>query len=423
MKRFQRPFTFSHRHTLQPTTMTTTTTTTKRENTSESSNHEHNHDKVTRTNSISSLRASVRQTLQNLVAASADEHTAEDWLRAVQTEAHLLLETERVRNAIRINPMQDSFEDKEQCRIPIKQVERLNALLEVTDCQRIHTLSGYVLIQATVVIRADAPMKQKGKVNSQVTLKFRYERDGWPEVDEENDDQNDDNDAEACDNDHKQALSPSQQQHEQQQQHQPHQKRPPPPQSGARINYLVELSRDYDQPSDMLMWCTVFAAGSTPSHLPAQNISQDFADDGWEDMSESEDEDDDHEQEAKRARREKESFDEKGKTAKKLGNRVPRSKPKDSVPEEMISDDVRKNELEQDNNVMENMQEDQCDKFYAGIDPDALSAFLEWTQLELEDLAAFCLLFSFPFFEHEWDIPGYILDACMGSDSANDEDE
>jgi len=387
--------------------MTTTTTTSKRAS-SESNNHEHNHDKLTRTAPISSLRDSVRQALQTLVASSSDEHTAEDWLRAVQTEAHLLLETERVRNAIRINPMQDAFEDKEQCNIPTKQVERLNELVEVTDCQRVHTLSGYVLIQATVVIRADAVMKQKGQVNSHVTLNFRYERDGLQKEEEE------DNDAEACDSDDDCKHDES--------------RRPLQP-TEARVNYLVELSRDYDQPSEMLMWCTVFSAGPTPSHLPAKNISQDdFSDDGWEDMSDG-DNDDDHEQEAKRARREKVSGDDKGKTAKvakksdrRVSNRS--SKPKDFVQEEIISDDSKRDhELEQDNNEMVIMQDDQCDKFYAGIDPDALSAFLEWTQLELEDLAAFCLLFSFPFFEHEWDLPGYILDACMSSDSVNDEDE
>lgn len=57
------------------------------------------------------------------------------------------------------------------------------------------------------------------------------------------------------------------------------------------------------------------------------------------------------------------------------------------------------------------------DHFAAGIDPDLLRQFLDAIGLSsIDDLSAAFLLLSFPFYEMEWDLVGYLLDAVFGPD-------
>ena len=158
--------------------------------------------------------------------------------------------------------------------------------------------------------------------------------------------------------------------------------------------YSIDVARD-DGPREKVLWVKVFAAGSVPSTLPAKNMDED--EDDWEDIDE--DEDDDHES--------AEQTESKVKKAK-----IQRDKPED---EKMEEDDME--------NGGDDKEAPTEDRFTAGIDPDSLERFLRWTQLvKMQDATAFFLLMSFPFYEMEFDLTGYILDAVFGPDD-DEEDE
>jgi hypothetical protein len=159
---------------------------------------------------------------------------------------------------------------------------------------------------------------------------------------------------------------------------------------GTSIWYSIDVSRD-DGPSEKLLWVKVFAAGSAPSILPAKFLEEEG---GWEDMDEGECEDAD-EQECKSM--------------------------------EQTESSMKKARLDEDGTPgVERNEEDlpEEDRFTAGMDPDALERFLRWTGLgKMEDVTAFFLLMSFPFYEVEFDLVGFILEAVFGPDDDGDEDD
>ena len=57
------------------------------------------------------------------------------------------------------------------------------------------------------------------------------------------------------------------------------------------------------------------------------------------------------------------------------------------------------------------------------MDPDVLHHFLQWANLmPMGDATAFFLLMTFPYYEHEWDLIGHVLEEVFGSGS-DEEDE
>jgi hypothetical protein len=68
------------------------------------------------------------------------------------------------------------------------------------------------------------------------------------------------------------------------------------------------------------------------------------------------------------------------------------------------------------------------DVFAGGVDPDVLQELLAELQvgdpvLTDDDSAAIFLLMTFPFYEHEWDMVGYVLDSAFGPDGDDDSDD
>lgn len=58
------------------------------------------------------------------------------------------------------------------------------------------------------------------------------------------------------------------------------------------------------------------------------------------------------------------------------------------------------------------------DRFQALLDPEVLVKFLEVSRLEFKDVAdAVRFVLSFPYFEHEWDIVGYVEDIVIGNEN------
>lgn len=61
---------------------------------------------------------------------------------------------------------------------------------------------------------------------------------------------------------------------------------------------------------------------------------------------------------------------------------------------------------------------DEKDRFVVRLDPEQLMHFLEWSELKFHDFFPDCVhfLLTFPYFDNEWDIVGYVEDVVMGDD-------
>jgi hypothetical protein len=145
---------------------------------------------------------------------------------------------------------------------------------------------------------------------------------------------------------------------------------------GTTVTYSIDMSRNHG-PNERLLWVQVFAMGSAPSHVPAKSLD----DDEWEDMEEEED-----------------GTDKMMESKQELPN-------DDDDPADADDTGGANND---------------CDRYVAHMDPDALGRFLEWSGLgPINEATAFFFLMTFPFYEHEWDLVGFILDSVFG---VNDED-
>jgi hypothetical protein len=64
--------------------------------------------------------------------------------------------------------------------------------------------------------------------------------------------------------------------------------------------------------------------------------------------------------------------------------------------------------------------ENAVDRYAAYADPDYIQEFLAMTCIELNDENSLSFLMSWPFYEHEWDIFGFLLDSVFGEDEDED---
>ena len=146
---------------------------------------------------------------------------------------------------------------------------------------------------------------------------------------------------------------------------------------GSHIVYSIDVSKDYGQ-KERLLTVEVFALGQGPSVEPAEPLEEDE----WED-------DDDA---------------------------------MDASVDASASMEVTKA-----------AEKPESDRYAAYMDPDTLDDLLTWTQLGMNEYTAFFFLMTFPFYEHEWDLVGFVLDTVFGegieeekednSDDDNDDDE
>ena len=65
--------------------------------------------------------------------------------------------------------------------------------------------------------------------------------------------------------------------------------------------------------------------------------------------------------------------------------------------------------------------ENEPDSYLAHLDPDVLHEFLNLTKIQtknddMHEGTAFFLLMTFPFYEHEWDLVGFVLEEIFGDD-------
>ena len=186
------------------------------------------------------MQAYVRNKLQEAIQAQDGKCTAEDLLRTFAEQAALMFQTEQVKSMLRSDPYEHLQDIK-------RSVETLCQVLQVTEYEKVQTPQGYCRIAATITIPPDVKMQKIGAVSKYVQLYFLYEREGTR-----------------------------------------HDGEP------TSVWYAIDVARD-DGPREKILWVKVFAAGSVPSALPAQNLDEDGEDeeDGWEDIEEDDNGDDD----------------------------------------------------------------------------------------------------------------------------------
>mmetsp|Transcript_16873 Transcript_16873/g.26336 ORF Transcript_16873/g.26336 Transcript_16873/m.26336 type:complete len:310 (-) Transcript_16873:141-1070(-) len=58
------------------------------------------------------------------------------------------------------------------------------------------------------------------------------------------------------------------------------------------------------------------------------------------------------------------------------------------------------------------------DRFLVRLNPEQLTKFFEWSEFQFNDFFPDCVhfLLTFPYFENEWDIVGYVEDVVLGDD-------
>eukprot|EP00934_Nitzschia_sp_Nitz4_P004009 Nitzschia sp. Nitz4//scaffold3_size479765//14633//15445//NITZ4_000010-RA/size479765-processed-gene-0.79-mRNA-1//-1//CDS//3329550488//3999//frame0 len=158
----------------------------------------------------------------------------------------------------------------------------------------------------------------------------------------------------------------------------------PGTENGTQISYCIELSHNHGEPQRLLD-IQVWASDCVPSAKPAVCIESAFEEvDGWEDI------DDDMED----------------------GN------------VEMTSPPTKKQKAEDDEDCKSSEPQDQeeADKYVVFLDADVLLSLVEAAGIApIDDGTAFFLLMTFPFYEHEWDLVGFVLDSYFGADSDDDE--
>ena len=157
--------------------------------------------------------------------------------------------------------------------------------------------------------------------------------------------------------------------------------RTPTPKNGTNIVYTIWKSYNYG-PKDIFINIEVIATGDTPSTEEAIPMFQtnDNEDQVWEDVIVS-DEDDNSE------------------TMEELSSTSPMTRRNESTTE----------------------LEDGKDYYSAFVNPSILTDWYTTWKSNLDDAATLYLLMTFPFYEHEWDIVGYLMDTVF--DQMDDDDE
>ena len=146
------------------------------------------------------------------------------------------------------------------------------------------------------------------------------------------------------------------------------------PKYGTNITYSIDVSKDYMQ-KERLIDINVEATGTSPSIQPAEPFDD-------EPMVEE--------------------FDDKG-------NPI------------IINDKSEENNTD-DIDAISSSDDNAPDQFAAYCDPDVLEKFLKWSGLKLDAQNVIFLLMTFPYYEHEWDIFGFLLDCVFGGDEDQDDE-
>jgi hypothetical protein len=144
----------------------------------------------------------------------------------------------------------------------------------------------------------------------------------------------------------------------------------------SQIMYTIDLAKDFG-PKERLLTIEVWAVGEGPSVEPAEQLDEEL----WRD----DDDDDDA---------------------------------MDASTEEISAKRLSTNDV----TTTKKGEKKESDRYAAYMDPETLTDLLTWTQLEMDEYTIFFFLMTFPFYEHEWDLVGYVLEAVFGETNDDDDD-
>ena len=303
-------------------------------------------------------------------------------------------ETEGIRDMLDLDPMEQLAGIKQE------RMERFKKMFRVTSCSRVRTGHDYCGIDAVVTFGGETshPLLQ---------LTFRYERKR-PEDDGT---------------------------------------------AGCQVWYSIQMSKNYQQKEKLLV-VQVWAPKTVPSAGEAVCINQpmddddhgddenDSNEDGWEDIDDGvetgnaahdaneldtgtsrrtlvkeqmptpvvDDEataDAQKEHDIGSKRRKVNDHPKRENGTKGAGNALPAKAYKQTELDQSLDCDDEEEETATNKN----------DSYMVHLDPDLLHEFLKFTGLQsMDEGTAFFLLMTFPFYEQEWDLVGYVLDEIFGAE-------
>ncbi|KAG7339529.1 hypothetical protein IV203_034527 [Nitzschia inconspicua] len=309
---------------------------------------------------MSNLRPQVRSALTSFLTSQDGIHLKTDVLRIIEEEARLMKETERVLEALERDEMDQLGEIS-------RKIERLKKNLRVTSYDSIRALDGYTRIAAVVDVEGGKNLMQ---------LTFKYER--------------------------KKRIDGA---------------------NGVHVRYSIEYSTNYQQRENLLV-VEVWSPQDGPSPGRAicinqslvEHDNQDDDDDGWEDID---------------------GDDVPAETGTDQADTVPTTKKnvkQSAMAEDATNKASKRQKLCEGTNGTQSTTDDNTknegestidhDEYLAYLDPDLMHEFLRMARLEpMEEGTAIFLLMTFPFFDHEWDLVGYLLDEIFGSDDGEEDDD
>lgn len=191
---------------------------------------------------------------------------------------------------------------------------------------------------------------------------------------------------------------------------------------GCHVCYTIDLSHNFGQ-RERLLEVQIWSPTNAPSPEPAICIADAFMaendEDGWEDI----DSDEEVEEEKK------EDGSGGSDVTRDADGQQASKKPKlDGSSEKETPSGPGSEESSGPQSTMEKEEEESDqDKYVAFLDGEVLGTFLESMSMQpLTDGTALFLLMTFPYYEHEWDLIGFVLDQAFGRESddvCDDEDQ
>lgn len=331
---------------------------------------------------MTSLKESVQELLQNFVQSqeASGAHIAVDILRVLQEESQLLYETQCLRDLLDQDPFQCYKDDAKLQRV----IQKFQQCLRVTSCHRLERSDDYCLNQAVVCYGSYSANTRQANSSNNASTSSKHEQQKMSPLHKKQKRQS--------------PTGSSKNGDDPIQLHFRYERDPATEHTATSIWYSIDLSKGYG-PKQNIVTIRVWADGNKPSRLPAisidNNDEQDSDDDDWEDIDDEGENDD--------------KGDVNGQTNSELKTKeIPteRKTRNPTIPNTKENDDV--------NSVAEDERQSR-DRYACFVDPEMLHSFQECTRLEsLDEATAFFTLMTFPFYQHEWDLVGFVLESVFG---------
>lgn len=339
----------------------------------------------------SELSSAVKNAISDILSKRMNEgDLAIDVLRSIRDDASLLMERQAILDTLDSDPFELCRDDPSLK----KQIERVKNLMKVTSCSRCTTRDGFSTVDAVLEFERDKLMNE---VENSLKLTFTYERKPIPHQVDESQSSNITDTIEICPDMSTKNLdklshgeSVIQEQKKMEIIRNEHIKNRE--ETGTHVTYSIFLARDYG-PKEQLVSIEVIASGEGPSAEEAIPMEEDD-DDEWEDISCVE--------------------NEGGNDAIMLGN--------EGVNRDAMDDRSRDHQsMLTAKSKGPSIIPDGKDRFAAYVNPETLTNFVSWLQLNIDDVNSIYFLMSFMFYEHEWELVRFLMDCVFGEDGSDEE--